>query len=244
MKKLVSALVLFALFAGLFFSPFAAPGVAAASSCGDTYTVKKGDYLTKIAKDCGVNYSDLLKANPEIKDPNKILVGQVIRIKAGAVSPTPAPTQPATGSGEYVVVKGDTLFKIATRFNTTTAELLRLNPDIKDASKIYVGQKIRVGGSAVGNNSVSLSTASPKPGDSVEVRVKGLPANADIDFRLGLDGKDFSVVVDGKTDSKGEAVAKVTVPSSAKAGEKWVVVVVTTGMAQVKEVKSPLLTIR
>ena len=42
---------------------------------GVYYTVKKGDTLAKIA------VNELLKLNPEIKDPSKIYVGQKIRIK-------------------------------------------------------------------------------------------------------------------------------------------------------------------
>src|SRR5512147_2147824 len=40
------------------------------------------------------------------------------------------------------VVKDDTLTKIAVRCETTVAALLRANPEIKDRSKIFVGQKI------------------------------------------------------------------------------------------------------
>ncbi len=54
--------------------------VSAQSSCGAAYTVKSGDYLTKIAKTCGVSYSDLLKANPTITNPSRIFTGQVIYI--------------------------------------------------------------------------------------------------------------------------------------------------------------------
>lgn len=44
----------------------------------------------------------------------------------------------------YTVVKGDTMTKIAIKFNTFLPELKRLNPQIKNISLIIVGQKIRV----------------------------------------------------------------------------------------------------
>lgn len=43
----------------------------------------------------------------------------------------------------YVVKSGDTLSKIAKTYNTTVAKLVSLN-NIKDANKIYVGQRLRV----------------------------------------------------------------------------------------------------
>lgn len=43
----------------------------------------------------------------------------------------------------YVVKKGDTLSKIAKNYGTTTQQLVSWN-GIKDANKIYVGQKLRV----------------------------------------------------------------------------------------------------
>lgn len=46
---------------------------------------------------------------------------------------------------EYIVVKGDTLGKIARRNNMTLSQLLALNPQIKNPNFIRVGQKIVVG---------------------------------------------------------------------------------------------------
>jgi LysM repeat protein len=44
----------------------------------------------------------------------------------------------------YVVKKGDTLSKIAKKYNTTVTAILGLNRAITNANKIYIGQKIRV----------------------------------------------------------------------------------------------------
>lgn len=70
-----------------------------------TYTVKAGDNLGKIARKFGVTQKDILAANPKIKDPNKIAVGQVIVIPAaasptevidsGPTSPSPQPSSAA-----------------------------------------------------------------------------------------------------------------------------------------------------
>ena len=45
-----------------------------------TYTIKKGDTLSEISRNSLVSLDSILEANPEIKDPNKIEVGQKIKV--------------------------------------------------------------------------------------------------------------------------------------------------------------------
>jgi len=73
---------------------------------------------------------------------------------APAPAPAPAPTvaakpvtvaKPAiTSSKTYVVKKGDSLSEIAVAHNTTVKKLMALNPSIKSADKIEIGQKIKL----------------------------------------------------------------------------------------------------
>ncbi len=57
-------------------------------------------------------------------------------------------------SSTYTVQRGDTLFKIARRFGTTTAELARLN-GLADPNRIYTGQVLSI---AAGGDCASTST--------------------------------------------------------------------------------------
>jgi len=84
-------------------TPSAAPSSSAAptpvpAATPLTYTIKPGDNLGKIAKKFGVTQKAILAANPKIKDPNKIAIGQVIIIPTAA-SPTEVinsgPTSPS-----------------------------------------------------------------------------------------------------------------------------------------------------
>lgn len=99
-------------------TPLAAVAVSGAGgatgSSPDTYVVKSGDTLGKIASDLGVTLDDLLKANPGVS-PSALQIGQKLTIpKPGATpaaaggtpspfsTPGPAPTAagaqfPATG---------------------------------------------------------------------------------------------------------------------------------------------------
>ena len=47
-----------------------------------SYSIKSGDTLSQIAKKAGTTLKALLAANPSIKDPNKIRVGQKIKLSA------------------------------------------------------------------------------------------------------------------------------------------------------------------
>jgi murein DD-endopeptidase MepM/ murein hydrolase activator NlpD len=49
-----------------------------------TYTVKPGDTLSKVAMRNGVTLAQLLQANPQIKDPNRIKVGDPINLPDGS----------------------------------------------------------------------------------------------------------------------------------------------------------------
>lgn len=49
-----------------------------------TYTVKPGDTLSRIATRNGVTLAQLLQANPQVKDPNRISVGDVINLPDGS----------------------------------------------------------------------------------------------------------------------------------------------------------------
>ena len=100
----------------------------------DTYKVKKGDNLTKIAHKYGTTVDALVTANPQIKDPDLIYPGQILKI----VKPQ------KTLVKNYRIQKGDTLSKIAREFNTTVDKLLRLNPKIKNPDIIYAGDIIKV----------------------------------------------------------------------------------------------------
>jgi len=100
-----------------------------------TYTVKKGDTLSHIAKRYGTTVNQLVSLN-NIKNPNFIRVGQKLKLPGES-------TSSKTKKRYYTVKRGDTLSHIAQRYKTSVNKLVRLN-NIKDANKIYVGQKLRV----------------------------------------------------------------------------------------------------
>ncbi|WP_077616500.1 glycoside hydrolase family 25 protein [Caenibacillus caldisaponilyticus] len=99
-----------------------------------TYTVKKGDTLWAIAKKYHTTVSALAKLNG-FENPDLIYPGQKLKISGSSTAPS--------STKVYVVKKGDTLSGIAARYNTSVAELVKLNK-IKNPDLIYPGQKIKL----------------------------------------------------------------------------------------------------
>nr|WP_214840637.1 LysM peptidoglycan-binding domain-containing protein [Exiguobacterium sp. s122] len=100
------------------------------------YTVKSGDTLYKIATMYKTTVAKIAAAN-NISNVNSITVGQVLII------PTTTVTPPPTTTVKYTVKSGDTLYKIATTYNTTVAKIAAAN-NISNVNSIYVGQVLTI----------------------------------------------------------------------------------------------------
>jgi LysM repeat protein len=139
------------------------------------HTVRAGETVGKLATLYGSTIDAIIAANG-LNESAFIRVGQSlvipVRLTAPATStPTVTPVAPAASATPqppvttvYVVRAGDTLNRIAARFNTTAATLAQLN-GIANPNIIRVGQQITIptGGGAppVVVTSVSPATATP-----------------------------------------------------------------------------------
>ena len=97
-----------------------------------SYVVKAGDTLWKLATRFQTTVDTIKNINHLTSDT--IYIGQTLLI--------PSKTQDGTSPTTYTVVSGDTLWKIAKRFNTTVDELKRVNHLTSDT--IYIGQTLLV----------------------------------------------------------------------------------------------------
>lgn len=96
------------------------------------YTVKKGDTLWGIARKLGVTVNELKDANN--LTTNALSIGQVLNI--------PQKETEIIETEVYTVKSGDTLYKIAQKFNLTVDELKRLNN--LTSNTLSIGQKLNV----------------------------------------------------------------------------------------------------
>lgn len=113
------------------------------SSCPSTYYVQQGDWLAKIARNCGITLSSLIAANPWVRYSRYIYPGQALVIPGGY-----DPGGYSCGPGYdyygayYIVCRGDTLGGIAMYYGVTVSYLQWRN-GIPNANRIYAGQLIR-----------------------------------------------------------------------------------------------------
>lgn len=134
------------------------PGRSSSSTSGDsTHVVKRGESLSRIAQQHGVGLDELVRANPQIRNPNLIHAGQHITIPGREAAPAEAApaAQPAAhgaapteatpaGAREYQVKPGDTLSHIAKDHRVTLNQLLEANPQIRNPNRIRPGDTIQL----------------------------------------------------------------------------------------------------
>lgn len=98
------------------------------------YIVKKGDNLWNIAKMFNLNIKDIIRLNGiNVKTP--LQIGQKLKLK---------PAQNiAAKTINYGVKKGDTLWKIAKKFNVTVDYIAKLN-GISPMSTLNIGQTLKI----------------------------------------------------------------------------------------------------
>src|SRR5688500_11823843 len=94
-----------------------------------TYTVKPGDLLSKIAADNATTVGELVALNG-LSDPNRSSPGQVLNIRR-------------TSKSTYVVRRGDSLWAIAKHYGVTVADLAR-ESGIEPADTLEIGQTLTI----------------------------------------------------------------------------------------------------
>ncbi len=106
-----------------------------------TYTVKRGNTLSQIARTYGVSIASIVEAN-NIQNPNLIYPGQKLRI-TDSNSNTLRPMEQQNSRYRYIVRRGDTLSEIARIYGVSVSYLVNLN-NIANPNIIFPGQVIRI----------------------------------------------------------------------------------------------------
>ncbi len=105
------------------------------------YTVRKGDTLTAISKKYNTTVKLIVNLN-EIKNSNLIYTNQKLKIYANSQKQE-LEGDNSCGKILYKIKYGDTLSKLALRYDLTVSEIAKLN-NITNPNKIYAGNIIRI----------------------------------------------------------------------------------------------------
>ena len=95
--------------------PYTKPGITANNQ--DIYTVKKGDTLYSISKNQNIPIDTIIKLN-NLTSSN-LEIGQQLKLKSDSNN--------SSNKNQYIVQRGDTLYSIALKYNTTVDKLRKLN---------------------------------------------------------------------------------------------------------------------
>ncbi len=101
------------------------------------HLVKQGDTLYSIAKKYNVSLEDIIKANPEISNPDAINVGMKVKI----------PSKPKSALEvihHHIVQQGDTLWKLSKAWGIHLTDLIKANPQLKNPNALLTGEVVNI----------------------------------------------------------------------------------------------------
>ena len=128
------------------------------------YIVKAGDTLYSIARANNISVDTLIKDNSLTS--NNLKLGQNLKIRNNigiieeCIGPDYTPPIGTTPTTTYTVKKGDSLYNIAKKFNTTVSQLTNLN-NLSNAN-LSIGQILKIP-----TTSVNTTTYTVKSGDNL-----------------------------------------------------------------------------
>lgn len=108
------------------------------ATIGDQHLIRAGETLSEIAKRFNTTVADLMAANQQLRNPDRIYAGQTL------VIPNQDRTEAGADGQHYTVRRGDTLTAIAERSGIDLARLIRANVQLKNPNLIRPGQQIKL----------------------------------------------------------------------------------------------------
>ncbi|MDP2859000.1 MAG: LysM peptidoglycan-binding domain-containing protein [Bacillota bacterium] len=171
---------------------------------GTLEAVRPGDTLFVIAERCGVSVESIVRANPQVRDPNNVYVGQMVCVPLPPPPPSPPPPEPveppepppppaSCKDGMVVrVPENTTLEKLSDLCGTSIQAIREANPQLSQAEEPVPGQCLCVpfplppqcsGSSLVALRAgESLPALAERLGIGLEVLLGANPQVKDMDF--------------------------------------------------------------
>ncbi|MGR4862150.1 LysM peptidoglycan-binding domain-containing protein [Caulobacter sp. LARHSG274] len=154
----------------------------------DDHVVKPGETLSGIAAERGVSLDALIRANPQIVNPNLIRPGQTITLPPGGETRS------------YAARDGDTLSKIGAQFGVSWQAIAEAN-HLADPDRIRIGQDLRI-------PARDGDPAATRPVSTVVQASATRPAAGALPETAGLSARQKFDLYAGYVNAHGDAAAK------------------------------------
>jgi LysM repeat protein len=156
--------------------PAGAASPAPAPTGGATYTVRPGDWLSRIADRHNVSLAALLAAN-NLTATSLIMPGQQLTVPAGAASPAPAPVASSPNTGTPV----DTVVSFAMAQLGKPYQFFTAGPTTYDCSGLTLAAYAQIGVTLIHHSTsqagqgtaVDFSSEPIRPGDLIFLATRG-----------------------------------------------------------------------
>lgn len=113
---------------------------------GNVYhVIEEGDTMYKIAGKYDTRVSEICRLN-DMQETDMLKIGRKLLVKSkssSAKQQTATKQKQIAGAQYHTIVEGDTLYKIAGKYDTRVSELCRLN-SIEETTILQIGMKLRV----------------------------------------------------------------------------------------------------
>lgn len=170
-----------------------------------THLIKRGETVYSISHMYGIPVETIYRLNPGSRE--KIKAGDTLKLQTSdadsqgkysgsamsAVKDSQG-SQSSTNKGEnpefYTIKKGDTLFKLARRYNTTVAAILAANPGISERN-FKAGDSIKLPASGTGLTMVERIDSTPKVVGFELYKAEKEDTWSSISRRSGVDEEDL-----------------------------------------------------
>ena len=124
------------------------------------HRVRSGESLSVIAEKYRTSITSIMNMN-NIRNKHRITAGQKLKIPTGKYSPSISyPAGDGTETMEYIVKRGDSLWKIANQYNTTVKSIKTINN--LASTRLTIGQSLQM----------SINNTGAKPGGTLNYTVR------------------------------------------------------------------------
>jgi LysM repeat protein len=124
----------------------------------------------------------------------------------------------------YTVLPGDTLSQIAELCETTVTAILEANPEVEDATRLFVGLRLRIPQPPEEREPIlAITPACGPPGTEILVLASGFPPGANVDLSMHRKDQNPRIWTRVVSNEFGKIETRITLSTGAAPNQIWVV---------------------